>query len=180
MEELSQKVQNAKTHMLQRRRSHEHAHNSRSVQGWFKGALEELPGKVRKASTHSLSSKVHEHTRTATTVSSRGRWKKGLGRFRKQAHILCFVLVHVRVYQRRFASSEDEDTTTLPGKMRGRVCFNRAMHESSRKVQNASSHPIILRTRKAHGQISGAMERYMRGFDSAQNSRCPATIHRQQ
>jgi hypothetical protein len=27
---------------------------------------------------------------------------------------------------------------------------------------------------------SGAMERYMRGFDSAQNSRRPATIHRQQ
>jgi hypothetical protein len=30
------------------------------------------------------------------------------------------------------------------------------------------------------GQFKGAMERYMRGFDSAQNSRRPATIHRQQ
>ena len=27
------------------------------------------------------------------------------------------------------------------------------------------------------GQFKGAMERYMRGFDSAQNSRRPATTH---
>jgi hypothetical protein len=38
MEELSQKVQNANTHILRRRRSHEHAHNSRS----FKGAMDEM------------------------------------------------------------------------------------------------------------------------------------------
>ena len=30
------------------------------------------------------------------------------------------------------------------------------------------------------GQFKGAMERYMHGFNSAQNSRRPATIHRQQ
>jgi hypothetical protein len=42
----------------------------------------------------------------------------------------------------------------------------------------------IMSTRTAagqfKGQFKGAMERYMRGFDSAQNSRSPATIHRQQ
>jgi len=32
------------------------------------GALEELSGKVRKASTHSLSSKIHEHARSSRSV----------------------------------------------------------------------------------------------------------------
>ena len=36
MEELSQKVQNANTHILQRQ-NHEHAHSSRSVQGPVQG-----------------------------------------------------------------------------------------------------------------------------------------------
>ena len=36
MEELSQKVQNASTHILQRQ-NHEHAHSSRSVQGPVQG-----------------------------------------------------------------------------------------------------------------------------------------------
>jgi hypothetical protein len=35
--------------------------------GQFKGALEELSGKVRKASTHSLSSKIHKHTHSNHT-----------------------------------------------------------------------------------------------------------------
>ena len=30
------------------------------------------------------------------------------------------------------------------------------------------------------GQFKGAMERYMHGFNSAQDSRSPATMHRQQ
>ena len=75
-----------------------------------------------------------------------GRWKKGPGRFKKQAHICCLVLVHIRVDQRRFASSVNNDTTTL-------------------------------RATRAKSSSIGAMERYMRGFDLAHNSRCPATTH---
>jgi len=37
-----------------------------------------------------------------------------------------------------------------------------------------------LRAAKARSRSIGAMGRCMRGFDSAQNSRSPATIHRQQ
>ena len=37
-----------------------------------------------------------------------------------------------------------------------------------------------LRAARARSSSIGAMERYMRGFNSAQNSRRPATTHRQQ
>ena len=37
-----------------------------------------------------------------------------------------------------------------------------------------------LRAARARSKSIGAMERYMRGFDSAQNSLGPATIHHQQ
>ena len=87
------------------------------------------------------------HTSTCAAVSiPLGRWKKGSGRFRKQAHICCLVLVHIRVDQRRFASRVNNDTTTL-------------------------------RATRAKSSSIGAMERYMRGFDSAHNSRSPATTH---
>ena len=55
-----------------------------------------------------------------------------------------------------------------------------AMDESSGNVQSANSYFILRTCKAALRQFSGAMERYMRGFDSAQKSRCPATIHRQQ
>jgi len=38
------------------------------------------------------------------------------------------------------------------------------MEEMSQKVQNASSHPTPLRTHKAHGQFSGAMEESLGRF----------------
>jgi hypothetical protein len=55
MDELSQKVQNASTHIL-RRQIHEHAHSSRSVQGSFQGAsskskrrvMDEMAQRVQK------------------------------------------------------------------------------------------------------------------------------------
>jgi hypothetical protein len=105
----------------------------------FIGALEELSGKVRKASTHSLSSKIHEHARsTAATVSSRGQWMKCHGRFKMQALTAC----NAKITSTRTANSQ----------------FKGAMEEMSQKVQNASSHPTPLRTHKAHGQFSGAMD----------------------
>jgi hypothetical protein len=36
-----------------------------------------------------------------------------------------------------------------------------------------------LRAARARSKSIGAMERYMHGFNSAQNSRSPATMHRQ-
>ena len=128
--------------------------------------MEEMSGKVQKAN---LSCFVLVHVRVdqrrfafrgdgdATTLPERtrtlvpaGRWKKGLGRFRKQAHSICFVLVHVRVCQCRFASSEDGDTTTLPGKMRTRLFqqgdgknVEAALDESSRRVQRRA-HRVSL------------------------------------
>ena len=106
-------------------------------------------------------------TRTATgqfKVSSRGRWMKVQGRFKMQALTYCDAIVM--------------STRITAGQFKGQ--FMGAMDEMSRKVQSAKAHSN-LRTRKAAlRQFSGARERYMRGFDSAQNSRGPATIHRQQ
>ena len=52
MEDMSGKVQNANTHVLQCQ-NHEHAHSSHSqFKDWFKGAMEEMSGqKVQKANT---------------------------------------------------------------------------------------------------------------------------------
>ena len=48
-------------------------------------------------------------------------------------------------------------------------------------VPSMRSPPPCKPKEQASGErFIGAMERYMRGFDSVQNSRCPATIHRQQ
>ena len=94
MEDMSGKVQNANTHILQCQ-NHEHAHSSRSVQGpvqWgdgtlhmgsirgkahilpdnahsncqhSSGAMEETSGKVQNASTHALRCRSSEHAHTA-------------------------------------------------------------------------------------------------------------------
>ena len=50
------------------------------------------------------------------------------------------------------------------------------MEEMSGKVQNASSHRSILRTHKAHGQFSGAMEEMSRGFKMQTLTYCDATF----
>ena len=68
MDEMSQKVQNASTHIL-RRQSYEHAHNSRSVQVPVQGAIEELSQKVQNANTHMLRRRrSHEHAYNSRSV----------------------------------------------------------------------------------------------------------------
>jgi len=120
MEEMSQKVQNVSSHPTPLRTHKAH--------GQFSGALEELSGKVRKASTHSLSSKIHEHARsTAATVSSRGQWMKCHGRFKMQALTAC----DAKITSTRTANSQ----------------FKGAMDEMSQKVQKASTHVPMPRSR---------------------------------
>ena len=87
-------------------------------------------GKVQKVSTPHPDSRTHwcrsalpnprciaprpaSKTYQARNVPS-GRWKKGPGKFRKQAQSCCLVLVHIRVDQRRFAFRVNGDATTLP------------------------------------------------------------------
>jgi len=68
----------------------------------------------------------------------------------------CSVRIHVGVGQ-RCRASDVESPAALPAAS-ARSASIEGMEKTSQKVQNASSHPIQLRTHKAHGQFSGAME----------------------
>ena len=57
----------------------------------------------------------------STQSVQRGDGRNVLERSKGEQHINCFISVHVRVDQRRFASSVDEDATTLPGKTEARL-----------------------------------------------------------
>ena len=86
----------------------------------------------------------------ATVSISAGRWRKRLGRFKKQTHKRTSVVMDITAFKVSHPVGIDKDATAL-------------------------------RAARERGQSSmGAMERYMRGFDLAQNSRSPATTHRQQ
>jgi hypothetical protein len=112
-----------------------------------------------------------------------GRWMKVQGTL--QAHIISGVVMDIAAF--KVSHSVDTDATALRA-ARVRSKSIGAMEEMSGKVQNASTHRLgrinhehVHSSRSVQGsQFKGAMERYMRGFDSAQKSRCPATIHRQQ
>ena len=80
---------------------------------------------------------------------------KGLrkGQFKRAStHVACRVRIHVGVGQR--CRALDVESPALPA--------------------------ASARSASMERDLALAMERYMRGFDSAQNSRWPATIHRQQ
>jgi len=78
------------------------------------------------------------------------------GKFKMQAHI-CGGGVVMDVAAFKVSHSDDIDAAALRA-ARARSKSIGAMEEMSQKVQNASSHPSILRTHKAHGQFSRAME----------------------
>ena len=67
-------------------------------------------------------------------------------------------------------------------KMQAHICGGGVvMDVAAFKVSHSDDiDAAALRAARARSKSIGAMERYMRGFDSAQNSRGPATIHRQQ
>ena len=72
MEELSQKVQNANTHIL-RRQNHEHAHSSRSVQGSSMGQRMKCRKRFEMQTLTFCDAKI---TRTHTaTGQSKGQFK---------------------------------------------------------------------------------------------------------
>jgi len=74
-----------------------------------------MSGKVQHASTHQLERQNHEHAHNSRSVQEPVQGgEEGPGRFRKQAHKMCLVLVHIRLVQRRFASKSNVDATTLP------------------------------------------------------------------
>jgi Sec-independent protein translocase protein TatA len=139
--------------------------------GQFKGAMDEMSHKVQNASTHPLQRQSHEHTHNSRSVQVPVHGGDGGNvterRFKMQTLTGCDAKV--------------VSTRTAVGQFKGQ--FKGAMEEMSQKVQNANTHRLRCQnpsTRTANSQFKGAMERYMRGFDSAQKSRGPATIHHQQ
>ena len=72
------------------------------------------------------------------------------GEFKMQAHITSSVVVDIAAF--KVCHSIDIDATALRV-ARARSSPIGAMEEMSQNVQNASSHPINLRTHKAHGQF---------------------------
>jgi hypothetical protein len=68
-------------------------------------------------------------------------------------------------------------------KMQAHPCLGVVMDIAAFKVSHSIETDInatALPVARARSVSIGAMERYMRGFDSVQNSRSPATIHHQQ
>jgi len=65
------------------------------------------------------------------------QWRKPLGRFKMQALTSCDANI-----------TSTTSTQTATGQFKGQ--FQGAKEEMSQNVQNASSHPINLRTHKAH------------------------------
>ena len=74
-----------------------------------------------------------------------------------QAHKTSGVVMDIAAFKVSHCVVSDIDATTLQAE-KARSASIGAMEEMSQKVQNASSHQIILRTHKAHGQFSGAMD----------------------
>ena len=134
-----------------------------------------------------------------------GRWMKVQGQFKRRAHLKSFIGVHVGV-GRRCRAGDEESPAILPimstrnvparrwmkvqGKLKmqahsisGVVMDIAAIKVSHSSIKNAAAlhqNAAALQAARARSSSIGKMERYMRGFDSAQNSRCPATTHRQQ
>jgi len=81
MEEMSGKVQNASTHILQRQ-SREHAHTAvGQFKGQFKGAMDEMQHIMFKMQALTCCDANNEHARkgpVSSRVSSRGQWMKCL------------------------------------------------------------------------------------------------------
>ena len=67
-------------------------------------------------------------------------------------------------------------------KMQAHIISGVVMDIAAFKVSHSEdNNAATLQAARARSSSIGTMERYMRGFDSAQNSRCcPATTHRQQ
>ena len=116
--------------------SHEPAHSTSSQ---FNGAVDELSQGLK-------CERPHVHHKTAHTQDTQSiqqaRWKNSRRRFKKRVLTYC--------------DAEIMSARATDGQLRGQ--FKGAMDEMSQKVQNASSHPWILRTHKAHGQFSGALD----------------------
>ena len=154
MDESSRSVQNASAHSLRTHTSQSQFSGARHVTrvNMVCRMVGKTSGMVQKSSTPR---KPHSRTRwcrsalpyprcraprpASKTYQARnvpsGRWKKGPGKFRKQAQSCCLVLVHIRVDQRRFAFRVNEDATTLPSVSTRNVPSGRWM-----KVQKASTH----------------------------------------
>ena len=129
-------------------------------EGQFKGAMEEMSGKVQNANTHPLQCQSREHAHSSRSVQGpqfKGQWNVTQGSIRRKTHV---ALPQHTAYSERTSGAMEET--------------------SGQKVQNANTH-ILRRHIHEHAHssrsVQGAMERYT-GFDSAQNSRSPATAHR--
>jgi len=139
--------------------------STRTTVGQFKGALVELSGKVQKASTHSLSSKIHEHARsTAATVSSRGQWNVTcVGSILRKTHIAAVSSVVMDIAAFKVCHSFNIDATALRA-ARTRSSTIGAMGEMSQKVQNASTHPLG-RKHHEHAHSSWSVQGSVQGGD---------------
>jgi len=125
MEEMSQKVQNASTHIL-RRKNHEHVHSSRLVQG----SVQRVNGGIFREGSKCKHSHSETSTRTATGQFM-GQFKGAIER-----------------YMRGFDSRESSPPAT--GTHGDGQHTSGAMDGSSGKVQNANAHSIVLRTHTKH------------------------------
>ena len=100
----------------------------------------------------SIRGKAHRlpQTHMATVSTPVGRWVKVQGKLKMEAHQIGGVVMDNAAFKVSVSPKFDIDAAAL-------------------RAARARSSSIL-----------GAMERYMRGFDSAQNSLGPATTHRQQ
>ena len=109
-----------------------------------------------------------------------GRWMKVQGKGRRQAHVISRVVMDITVFKVSHRVGIDKDTTALRAQKVERVTFHRGDGTLHMGSIRGKTHNLPDTAHSTGQHFNGAMERYMRGFDSAQNSPSPATAQHQQ
>ena len=156
MEEMSQTVQNANTHILWCQ-NHEHAHSSRSVQGGDGGHV----------------------TSTRTAVGQfkgqfNGRWRKHLGKGRRRAHKTRFVRIHVGVGQR--CRALDVESSGLQGATAKCATFQRGNGTLHMGSIRGKAHPLPNRHMATVSTPVGRWMKCHRRFKMQTLTYCDAKI----
>ena len=154
MDEMSHKVQNASTHPL-RRQSHEHTHNSRSVQVPVHGGdignvterrfkMQTLTGcDAKVVSTRTAVGQFKGQFKGASSRAS-SRWMKVQGKFKMQAHPISVVVMDIAAFKvSHSAGITDIDATAL-----------RAARASSSSIHRGDGGNLWARAEDEHTSVA--------------------------
>ena len=135
--------------------------------------------KCKHSHTAVPKSRARAQQSVSSRVSSMGQWMMTVqGMFKRQTNSPIILRTHKAAYS-QFSGAMEESSGQVQAHPRSGVVMDTAAFKVSHSVVS-NRDATALRAVIARSSSIGAMERYMRGFNSAQNSRSPAKTHRQQ